>query len=754
MFLTLLAISGLVSVIAAASRDKLGKAVFYIAATPLAAAAVVSASWLPDNLPSSQSVSWVDNAGLIFNFAPGSFQAVVSFLVAAIGALIMVYAAGYFGNDREGTGRFAAVLSLFAASMLGLVWAGNIWTLFIFWELTSITSFLLIGHKSTKPSALQSARRALVITAGGGLCLLGGLLILAEGNASTAFTSLSAPTGATGTAAVVLIITAIATKSAQFPFHIWLPGAMDAPTPVSAYLHSATMVKAGIILLALLTPTFASSETWSTAAIAIGVITMLWGAIGALRQFDAKLILAWGTVSQLGLIVTLLGLGEPKAVFAGVSLFVAHAIFKAALFMVVGEIDIRTKTRDIRELSGLAKSMPVAFFVALVSGLSMAGIPPLLGFAAKEAAVEAVLKLEGLTLWTTGAAIIFGSVLTVAYTTRLLIGVFGSSEGRSIEVAKVRLEMTAPAAVLGTASFLGYVFIDQINTLVIEASGEINSQAELYVLYRWPGITDAFLISVAVVLAGTIVGALVSRSKVSEARALGAELVDKAVDGTIRFAGKFTRVVQHGSLPIYVVVMSLVAAASTIPFWFSLEIDGLYRYDNNAQVVLAIFIGLAALVVAFTKSRLGAVLALGFVGLGMAGLFINHGAADLALTQLLVETIIVVGFVLGFSHLSSSFPPVGRIWQEIRIVVSVLVATGVGVGLVAVSSSDVNSKPVDDFFSQSVTTGGGNNVVNVILTDMRALDTLGEVVVLAVVVVGIVALSKAVKEHKTVGVER
>jgi multicomponent Na+:H+ antiporter subunit A len=261
-----------------------------------------------------------------------------------------------------------------------------------------------------------------VITAGGGLSLLAGFVLFVDAAGTARLSEIGPITGSTANAAAVLILVAAATKSAQFPFHVWLPGAMAAPTPVSAYLHSATMVKAGVILVAVIAPAFQDSDVWKPLGLSFGLATMVWGAVGALRHVDAKLILAWGTVSQLGLLISLLAIGTPKATFAAISILVAHAVFKAALFMVVGEVDVRVGTRNINELSGLRRAMPATFAVALISGASMAGIPPLLGFPAKEAAIEAALGLSGSEFLVVGGLIIGGSVLTVAYTTRLLIG--------------------------------------------------------------------------------------------------------------------------------------------------------------------------------------------------------------------------------------------------------------------------------------------------------------------------------------------
>ena len=423
----LLALHVVVIVALAVSGRRLGRVALWFAAVPM----VATAAWSVTRLGSTEVISagfqWVPGLDVAIEFRVDAMGSLLSVLVSGIGALVCVYAYGYFTPSATSIGRFAATLLAFSTAMVGLVWAESVWTLFVFWELTSITSFLLVGFKHVDPVARTAARRALVITAGGGLSLLAGFVLFVDAAGTARLGEIGPVTGSTANWAAILILVAAATKSAQFPFHVWLPGAMAAPTPVSAYLHSATMVKAGVILVAVIAPAFQDTDVWKPLGLTFGLVTMVWGAVGALRHVDAKLILAWGTVSQLGFLIALLAIGTPKATFAAISILVAHAVFKAALFMVVGEVDVRTGTRRINELSGLRRSMPITFVVAVISGASMAGVPPLLGFPAKEAAIEGVLGLSGTEFPLVGGLIIGGSVLTVAYTTRLLVGMFGSS---------------------------------------------------------------------------------------------------------------------------------------------------------------------------------------------------------------------------------------------------------------------------------------------------------------------------------------
>ena len=695
--------------------------------------------------PRVYEITWVEALDLVIRFRTDSLALLMTAIVSGIGALVFVYATGYFSPGATGGSRFAASLLAFSTAMLGLVLADSVWTLFIFWELTSVTSFLLVGFNNTKVEVQNAARRALMITGGGGLALLAGLLLLGRSSGTTILTALQPAEGTAGILAALLILTAVATKSAQVPFHVWLPGAMAAPTPVSAYLHSATMVKAGVLLMAVTGSAFADVDAWKIVGLALGISTMLWGGIGALRHVDAKLILAWGTVSQLGLLVTLLALGSGKAIFAAMSMLVAHALFKATLFLVVGEVDIRTGTRDIRELGNLYKTMPFATGAAVLAGLSMAGAPPLLGFTTKEAAIEATLGMEGIEQVISVAAVSLGAVLTVAYTTRFLWCVFGP--GPHTLVSERRLAMTIPASFLALTGIAGFVALGPVSSVVRSAAVELNEKSKTYELLRWPGITTAFLISMGVLIAGVATATLLitrSQSARTDAAApnpFGANNADQALDGILAVSRRVTSFVQHGSLPVYVAVMALTASVATIPFFTDLTIDHLTWWDHPLQMVFALAIAATALVGAFVNSRLGAALTLGAVGISVCGIFVSYGAPDLALTQLLIETIVVVGFVTGLGHLNREFPKVVNTWRSVRLVVSGLGGCAVVVALISATASPSGTAPLEVLAEQAVETGGGNNVVNVVLTDMRALDTLGEVVVLAVVALGIAALA-------------
>ena len=711
---------------------------FGIAAIPAALTTGWAITRLGEEESEAAGFTWVEGLDLTVRFDVGPYAALLTLLVSGIGVLVFVYAAGYFGAADD-KAPFAAALLAFSGSMVGLVWAADVWTLFFFWEATSVTSFLLVGTKTTDPVAHAAARRALLITVSGGLALLAGFLVLVDETGTSILDEMGTVEGSAGAVAAVLVLAGALTKSAQVPFHVWLPGAMAAPTPVSAYLHSATMVKAGIVLLGLGSSVFVDVPTWTGIGVTVGLITMVWGGIGALRHADGKLILAWGTVSQLGLMTALMSYGSGKAMFAGVSLIFAHALFKAPLFMVVGEIDVRTGTRDVRELSGLRRSMPVAFAVMVVAGLSMAGVPPLLGFPAKEAAIEAGLGAKGAGGDAMLILIVIGSILTVAYTTRLVLMLF-ADRGEPTEVKPRRPLMEGPSVVLAVATVLGFVALNLVNDWVIPAAIELEASASKYELLRWPGFKPAFWISMGVVAGGAVVGVATSK-RASPPEPVGANAVDRAVDQTLALARWTTGRVQHGSLPFYLVVMALTASLATIPFIGELDPDDWRAWDRVSQPFIAAAIVAAALAIAVIRSRIAAALGLGVVGFGVSALFLIHGAPDLALTQLLVETVIVVAFVIGLGRLTSEFPPVGAIWRGVRIVTGLLVGAAVTVALLA--STDPDAGPNAELVNAAVDEGGGNNIVNVILTDVRGLDTLGEVLVLVVAAIGVLALGRA-----------
>ncbi|MBK9179824.1 MAG: DUF4040 domain-containing protein [Acidimicrobiales bacterium] len=754
-----------VAVAAAASlaHRRLGARVFLVCAVAPLAAAVWAAAQAPEVTSGgvvTQSFVWVEQLGLTFAFRLDAFALLMVALVSGIGVLVFVYAAWYFDHtDRPGVGRFAATLTGFAGAMLGLVLSDNVFGLFVFWELTSITSFLLIGFDDAEPRARKAATQALLTTGAGGLALLGGLVLLSLATGTTSLSGMLAQplAGPMAEVGLGLVLLGACTKSAQVPFHPWLPGAMAAPTPVSAYLHSATMVKAGVYLLARFAPVV-SPETpwWRAAAVTVGLASMLVGGYRALRQHDVKLVLAYGTVAQLGLLFAVYGLGTPEAITAGCALLLAHALFKAPLFMVVGIVDHQAHTRDLRRLSGLGARMPAVFVTAALASASMAGIPLLLGFVAKEKSLDAWLH-SGLP-WGAPAlgAIVVGSVLTVAYTARFLWGTFatkapGELAGEPVGpgAARPRAAFVAPAAVLALLCLVLGVAPWLADGLVVDGARALDPESSATSLQAWYGVNPALWLSALALVGGLVLFA--ARRPVERLQA-GVPHVgsaqggyDAAVAGSLRGAGLLTGAVQHGSLPLYLAVaLVTVVALPGAALLADTALPGGIEAGSWLQVSLVVILAVGAVATALARRRFAAVLLVGVVGYAVAGLFVVQGAPDLALTQLLIETLSVVIFVLVLRHLPERFSD--RPFRSSQVLRG-LVAVGVGLfmtlfALVALGarSGPTVSEQIDRL---ALPEGGGKNIVNVILVDIRGVDTMGEITVLTVTALGVIGLVRA-----------
>lgn len=741
----------------------LGRRVFaLIALAPMATlvwAGVYTPRILDGDIPSG-SLDWVPGLGLSISVRVDAFSLLMVWLIAAIGLLVCVYGAGYFGASTPRLGGFAGSLTAFAGSMVGLVVADDLFALFLFWELTSVTSFLLIGFNHHDAVARASALQAFLITVAGGLTMLGGFVILSVEAGTSSLSEILAdpPGGPAVTVALVLVVIGAATKSAQFPFHFWLPAAMAAPTPVSAFLHSATMVNAGVYLVARFSPTFASESIWRPMVISIGIASMLVGAVIAMRRSDLKQILAYGTISQLGLMFVLFGFGDSALTTAGVAILVAHALYKAAMFMMSGIIDHQTGTRDIGVLSGLGRALPALAIVSALAAASMAGIPPLLGFAAKELAVAAILDLDGLWMVVIISAVVAGSILTVAYSGRVVLGAFATKpDVAGVESTPPSSVFFTPLLVLAGASLLFGLMPMLINPLLDAASAGLIEGGGKKHLALWPGFNSALLVSLLILAAGILLVVLRARVDVFTKRlprvVSGERLFGSAVTGLLRFSERVTSVVQSGSLPTYLAVIMLTAAVvpGTVLVGAARWPDGIALSDGPIQAGAAIAIIVAAATAVLAPERINAIVALGAVGLGVAVIFIIEGGPDLALTQLLVETVVVVAFALTFRHLPQWFrrrlvqPRFRRVRTATKLVVAGTVGTVVTVfALTTVAVSTGNSSK-DAYLELAPTEAGGNNVVNTILVDFRALDTLGEITVLMVAALGVLALVRAAR---------
>lgn len=737
-----------------------------------------------------QSVPWIPALGLELSFRLDTLSWLMTLLVGGVGAVVLIYCSAYFKAHASGLGRFSGVLVAFAGVMLGLVTADDTLLLFVFWELTTVFSYLLIGHYHERKASRRAAMQAIVVTTAGGLVMLVGIVLLGEaaGTYRLSETLANPPHGAAVTAAVVCLLVGAASKTALIPLHFWLPAAMAAPTPVSAYLHAAAMVKAGVYLVARFAPAYSDLPTWRAIVVTLGCGTLLLGGYRALRQHDLKLVLAFGTVSQLGLIVLLVGYGTRATALAGLALLGAHAMFKAALFLVVGVVDAATGTRDLRRLSGVGRALPITATAGALATLSMIGAPPFAGYVAKEAALEAFVHDDSPVLgMVVLAAVAVGSALTVAYGLRLWWGAFARkpvlspAAVRALAVVKdakdaakhpKEIVEAAPVPVIGAddhraepapighpslllvwpamlLALLGLVvaLMSHLGERLLAPQADLYPAGEPGHLVLWGGFTPVLGLTVVVLAIGVLL--FWARGPVEQVQAAMPHVpeADRLYRRFMRrlddVAADVTALTQRGSLPVYLGGILVVFVASVgIPLLSLHQLPDRTRgWDQPAQVVFGAFVAVAAILVARARRRLKAVILLGVCGYGIAALFLLHGAPDLALTQVLVETVTLVVFVLVMRRLPPYFsdrPLVGSRWVRLGIGLAVGLTVG-GLALI-VPGARVHDPVSVDFAEEAVSFGGGNNIVNVTLVDIRAWDTMGEISVLLVAATGVASL--------------
>ena len=757
--LTLLALHLALALIAPAVGARIGRRVFLLVALAPAATAVwaaTQASAVLDGRPVQSQTSWVPGLGLTLDLRLDALALLMVTLVSGVGALIFLYCARYFPAQQRGLGRFAGALTGFAGAMLGLVLADDLILLYVFWELTSVTSYLLIGFDDEQEDSRRAAQQALLVTTLGGLVMLVGLILLGQAAGTSSLSAILAdpPTGGTVPVALLLILVGAFTKSAQVPFHPWLPAAMAAPTPVSAYLHAAAMVKAGVYLVARLAPAFALVGPWRPVVLTVGLATMILGGWRALRQNDLKRLLAFGTVSQLGFLMVLVGAGTREAALAGAALLLAHGLFKSTLFLTVGILDHETGTRDLRELSGLGRRLPVLAVVSTLAALSMAGVPPLLGFISKEAAYEAFLH-GGAADRLVFAGLFVGSVLTAAYSARFVWGAFASKPGCGATHAGTPSPgFLAPVVVLGVTGLvlglLPFLADPLVQAYASSYDVAVGPVPEAEHLALWHGLTPALGFSVLTLLLGAALFAGREPVRAAQRRSsavLGALDADRSYDRTLvgvdRTALRSTALVQNGSLPVYLAMILLTLVllpGSALVGGTALTLD-LKAWDRPLQAVVAVVIAVAAVATARAHRRFTAVLYLGAVGYGIAVMFVLQGGPDLALTQFLVETLALVIFMFVLRRLPPTFAvPFLRMSQAFRLGVALSVGVFVALAGLVAGQARTASPASQAYLDQALPEGGGRNVVNVILVDFRGFDTLGEVTVLAVATMGIASL--------------
>lgn len=752
-----LAAAGLLALCARAPRRvhmaiALGASALGVGLLLLAAPSVIAGTTL------TSRIAWIPALGLEFSLWLDPLGLLFAGLILGIGLLVVVYAQGYLARD-EPTGRFLSFLMLFQGAMVGIALANNVLLMLVFWELTSLSSFLLIGFWRDRADARQGARMALAVTGGGGLGLIAGMLLLGQAAGSYELATILTR-GTTVQASplypviLVLVLLGAFTKSAQFPFHFWLPHAMAAPTPVSAYLHSATMVKAGVFLLARLWPVLASSDWWFYLVASTGLVTMVFGAAVALFRNDLKAILAYSTISQLGLMVMLLGFGTAAAAAAAIFHILNHAAFKAALFMNAGIVDHETGTRDINRLGGLAALMPITAIFGTAAAAAMAGLPPLGGFISKEMMLEesAHSVLLG-QAWLVPVLATVGATLSVAYSLRYAIGLFFGPR-RTGEVAKPHdpgAAMLAPPLLLVVLAVgFGLLPMTLAGPLAAAATGAVTGRPppELH-LGLWHGVNLALAMSLGAIVLGAALlwqYAPIAAGLAGRAAPHAKRMFDTTMEAVVRTVRHVSLAVHEASLQRYLFALFAVAIALGVdgaltPGGLPAGQRATLPVSPAAVVAWVVLVAATLAVVVAQRQRFLALVFISVIGLVMALAFIHLSAPDLALTQIAVEVVTILLMLLALHLLPKTPPALSSIPRRLRdAALGVVAGIGTGWAAWAMMTRDIRDSVSSYHWANSYSAGGGTNVVNVILVDFRAFDTLGEIIVLGIAGLTIFAL--------------
>jgi multicomponent Na+:H+ antiporter subunit A len=707
-----------------------------------------------------ETLNWVPNLDVALAFRLDGLSLLFASVITGIGTLVFLYSANYMKGYAL-VGRFYAYLSMFMGAMLGMALSDNVITLFIFWEFTSITSFFLIGFNHEDEASRKSALVALGITGGGGLLLLAGLVMMGYVSGTYSFSEwLQSDTGIFTQSSwypliLFFVLAGAFTKSAQFPFHFWLPGAMKAPTPVSTYLHSATMVKAGVFLLARFSPVLSGHEAWSISLMLVGGITMLYGAYHSIFRYDLKGILAYSTVSALGILVFLLGIGSEYAITAAGAFIVVHALYKAALFLITGILDKCTGSRDVSQLSGLRLVMAPVAVAGLLAALSSAGLPPFMGFVGKDLIYEATLK-EQAGIWLTGLALVTNVLLLAA---GFLAGIkpFAGNLPESLRQVKMPSPfLFVPPLLLGLLGLIFGLFPSLLDEWLIKNMAESVGSGTFPALKLWHGFNTVLALSALTLLLGVVLywrlrpgqrlADVMERWETVSPMQLGT----KFVEGFSWLSKRYTYLLLNGYLRFYVFVsiafLMLLMGMELLktPIQIQLNTD---RLSVHVIIIMTVMCS-AALLATFAKTRLAAIASMSIVGFSTCLLFLFFSAPDLAMTQFAIETLTLVMFLLIIftlpKYLNYSNP-------MLRLRDGLLSsAFGFMIFLVAMSVLAVEpNKDVSAFYAENAyTLAKGKNVVNVILVDFRGIDTLIEVVVLSIAAVGVYSLLKLNKESR------
>ncbi|MGR2780906.1 Na+/H+ antiporter subunit A [Bacillus subtilis] len=735
-------------------------------------------------------LEWIPSLGINFTVYIDGLGLLFALLITGIGSLVTLYSIFYLSKEKEQLGPFYVYLLMFMGAMLGVVLVDNVMVLYMFWELTSLSSFLLIGYWYKREKSRYGAAKSLLITVSGGLCMLGGFILLYLITDSFSIREMVHQVQLIAghelfIPAMILILLGAFTKSAQFPFYIWLPDAMEAPTPVSAYLHSATMVKAGIYVIARFSPIFAFSAQWFWIVSLVGLFTMVWGSFHAVKQTDLKSILAFSTVSQLGMIISMLGVSAAAlhyghteyytvAAMAAIFHLINHATFKGSLFMAVGIIDHETGTRDIRKLGGLMAIMPITFTISLIGTFSMAGLPPFNGFLSKEMFFTSMLRVTHFDLFNVQTwGVLFplfawiGSVFTFIYSMKLLFKTFrGNYQPEQLEkqAHEAPVGMLVPPVILVALAVSLFFFPNILSYSLIEPAMNsiyptlLAGHEKFHVhISQWHGVTTELLMTAGIVVIGTIGYLSLNKwkgiYKLFPSKLTLNRLYDKLLTlmekGSYRVTKQYmTGFLREYLLYIFAGFIILIGGAFAIKGGFSFKTEGMAKIGVY-EIILTLVMISATVATVFARSRLTAIIALGVVGYTLALFFVIFRAPDLALTQLVIETISVALFLLCFYHL-----PKLRLKTKTRTfrMTNFIISLGVGVivTLLGIASSSQRTKDsIASFFvKHSHDLGGGDNVVNVILVDFRGFDTMFEITVLTIAALGIYSMIKTkVKEE-------
>ena len=704
--------------------------------------------------PRLVELPWAPSLGLTLSFNLDGLGLLYALLISAVGALVVFYASRYLHGHRH-EGRFYVALFAFMGAMLGVALSDNVLTLFVFWELTGFTSYFLIGFDHEQEGARSAALQALIVTGAGGLALLAAGVLLFQVSGTTSLSAMVSSRDAITAhrfyvPIAVLALSAAFTKSAQFPFHFWLPNAMAAPTPVSAFLHSATMVKAGVFLVARLTPVLGGTDLWTTIVVVVGAVTMILGAYRSVQEDDLKRILAYSTVGALGVLIMLLGVGTAEAVAAALVYLIAHACYKGALFLIAGAVEHETGSRSITMLAGLRRAMPITAAVALIAAVSMAGIPLTLGFVAKEAAYETLLQVSGWSSWLLAATVLASVLLGLAGFLAGVVPFRGTSSTKGAVEPSPTLWL--PPLLLATAGALGGIapwLLDR--PLAAAAASILNAPSEI-TLAPWHGLSRAFLLSVLTVAGVTI--AFTLRETLRTRTWRPAEGAEWLYTRTVATLGSLSRAIapalHRASLRSY--VMAIVVTTALVGGIALLTAPGLTlsRPETSVRVhegLIALVMIAGAVAATMARSTMAAVLALGVVGYGVATTFLLFGAPDLAMTQFSVETLTVLVYVLVFRHFRNLGPLSPRRVRSRDAVIAAAIGTFIAALVLSVSTTETAPRLREYFAESGPTLAHGRNIVNVILVDFRAFDTLGEITVLATAAIGVWALVRLARNR-------